>query len=399
MENNLYSLFTDNPSPPLILVDAHQDLAWNMLTFGRDYTRPAEETRRREAGTPVPDWNGDTLLGWPDYQKGRVAVIFSTLFAAPARRRLGDWDTQSYRDHMEASARYRAQIDAYYRLADEHADQFRLVFTQGDLQAVLSDWELEDEIAQEGPEEPGNDLEEPGAKAGRGHPVGLVMLMEGAEGVREPAELEEWWGLGVRIIGPAWAGTRFCGGTREPGPLTSEGHALLEAMAALGFTLDISHMDERAALQALDSYPGAVIASHANVLALLKGLDTNRHLSDRVIRSLIERGGVIGVVPNNPFLQAGWKRGDRREEVSLDTMAAHIDYICQIAGDARHVGIGSDFDGGFGLQSVPAEIDTIADLQKLVPQLTRRGYNETEVAAILGENWLSLLRQTLPESA
>ena len=88
----------------MILVDAHQDLAWNMLSFGRDYTRPVAETRRREAGTITPGYTGDTLLGWPEYQKGRVAVVFSTLFAAPARRSLGNWDTQSYITTAQASA-------------------------------------------------------------------------------------------------------------------------------------------------------------------------------------------------------------------------------------------------------------------------------------------------------
>ncbi len=69
------------------------------------------------------------------------------------------------------------------------------------------------------------------------------------------------------------------------------------------------------------------------------------------------------------FLKAGWKKGDPREAITLETLAAHVDHICQMAGDARHVGLGSDFDGGFGLNSVPAGIDTIADLQKLGPIL------------------------------
>jgi membrane dipeptidase len=67
-----------------------------------------------------------------------------------------------------------------------------------------------------------------------------------------------------------------------------------------------------------------------------------------------------------------------------------------MAGDARHVGLGSDFDGGFGLNSVPAGIDTIADLQKLGPILGMKGYNNEEVAAILGLNWLRHLRTYLP---
>ena len=224
------------------------------------------------------------------------------------------------------------------------------------------------------------------------------MLMEGAEGVRSPAELEEWYTGGLRLIGPAWAGTRFCGGTREPGPLTAEGHALLEGMAQFGFILDLSHMDEKAALQALDVYPGNIVATHANALALLKGSDSNRHLSDRVLQGLLERDGISGVVAYNGFLRADWKRGDRRDLVGLRQVAAQIDYICQMAGDARHVGLGSDFDGGFGWQSVPAEINTIADLQKLAPLLEEMGYTQADIAAILGENWIARLRATLPGS-
>jgi membrane dipeptidase len=361
----------------MLIVDAHEDLAYNILCFGRDYTRPVAETRRLEAGTGIPASNGDTLLGWPEYQRGQVAVVFGTLFASPARRNTSGWDTPAYADANEAHQLYSSQLDVYHRLADEHPDQFRLIQTRQDLQSVLKDWE-------------NHDLQN--------HPMGLVVLMEGAEGVRSPAELEEWWARGLRVIGPAWAGTRFCGGTREPGPLTPEGYALLEAMADLGFTLDISHMDEQAVMQALDAYPGPIIASHANAKSLLKGTDSNRFLSDRVIQGLLEREGMIGVVPLNSFLRMGWTAGDPREQVTLHHVVAQIDFICQMAGDARHAGLGSDFDGGFGVQSVPAEIDSIADLQKLVPLLREKGYSDQEIAGILGENWLNLLKRTLPES-
>jgi membrane dipeptidase len=360
----------------MIIVDAHQDLAWNMLTFERDYTRSATETRRVEQNRPAPQLNGDTLLGWPDYQRGQVAVVFATLFCAPERHKLGEWDTQVYRTPVQAHRLYSAQLDAYHRLVDAHPDQFSLIRTQADLETRLAAWK---EATQQE------------------HPVGLVVLMEGAEGVQEPAELEDWWQRGVRLIGPAWAGTRFCGGTREPGPLTQEGLALLDGMADFGFTLDISHMDEQAALQSLDVYSGAIVATHANALALLKGSESNRHLSDRVLHGLIDRQGIVGLVPYNHFLVAAWSPEDGREAVPLDRLVAQIDYICQLAGDARHAGIGSDFDGGFGLQAVPAEIDTIADLQKLAPLLKEKGYTDNDIAAILGGNWLSLLHRTLPQ--
>lgn len=365
----------------MLIIDAHEDLAYNMLTYGRDYTRSAAETRRLEAGTIQVKVKEDTLLGWPDYQRGQVAVIFSTLFATPTRLRSGDWERLHYANTLQANHLYWEQLDLYHRLVDDNPDKFRLVWLRSNLQEILAGWQKSPETKGEPPN----------------HPVGLVILMEGAEGLRAMSELEDWWDGGVRIIGPAWAGNRFCGGTREPGRLTVAGRELLEHMAGHGFGLDVSHMDEVAALEAVDSYPGVVIASHSNAKALLRGYDGNRHLSDALIQALVERNAVIGVLPFNGFLQADWKQGERRDLVTLQHVAAQIDYICQMAGDSRHVGIGSDFDGGFGLQSVPVEIDTIASLQTLVPLLGERGYSQEDIQGILGGNWITMLNLILPD--
>jgi membrane dipeptidase len=390
-----------NPEPisPPLIVDAHEDLAFNMLVLGRDYTRSAAETRRLEAGSEIPGMLGDTMLGWPDYQRGRVAVVFSTLFASPYRPGNEAWDRFTYRDVETAHRLYWDQLDAYHRLVDEHPDQFRLLEARRDLDEVLAKWaalppESPSPAPREGdepvPAEAAEAVEPPSA------PVGLCVLMEGAEGVRDPSDLEAWWARGVRLIGLAWAGNRFCGGTGAPGPLTSEGYALLEAMASLGFALDLSHMDAQSALQALDVYPGTILASHANAARLLKGLDSNRHLPDVVIQRLLDRDGMIGVVPYNRFLLPGWEPGDGRQAVGLDRVVAQIDMICQMAGDALHVGLGTDFDGGFGLQSVPDGLDTIADLQSLAPLLAQKGYSQGDIAAIFGQNWLYRLSRILP---
>lgn len=351
-----------------------------MLTFGRDYTRSAHETRRLEAGTTIPERNGDCTVGWPEYQRGQVAAVFATLFAAPARKR-EPGDVLLYANYETAHRLYREQITFYRRLADSHPDKFRLIASVKELDSVIEHWS-----------KPAS------AEGDEGHPVGMIYLMEGADGIRSPHELEEWYDLGLRGIGLAWAGTRYCGGTSEPGPLTDEGRRLISAMMDYNFILDLSHMDEAAALEALDRYEGPVIATHSNCAALMKGSDTNRHLPDHVIRSLIERDGVIGLIPLNAFLKVGWLRtsGSRREEVSLDVLIAHIDHICQIAGDSTHAGIGSDFDGGFGYQSIPRELDTIADLQIVASRLAERGYSESDAANILGGNWLRFLRRHLP---
>ena len=125
----------------MIIVDAHEDLAWNARTFGRDYRRSAEETRSREQNTRIPEWNGNTLLGWPEWVEGRVGVIFSTLFAAPERWKEGDWDILSYGDDEQASEIYYGQWEYYQELFDQQPDQFTNITSKADLERVIQAWE------------------------------------------------------------------------------------------------------------------------------------------------------------------------------------------------------------------------------------------------------------------
>lgn len=362
---------------PFIFVDAHQDLAYNALNFQRDYLKSAEETRLLEKNTPVPKRAGDTVLGWPDFQRGQTALIFSTIFAAPKRYQAGEWDKLVFSDPAEAYRIYHAQVEFYERWCGDHPDLFRLVKTRRDLRETWQPWE-------QTPADP------PAVK----NPVGLVLLMEGGEGIRDANQLVEWWEAGIRILGPVWAGTRFCGGMFEPGGFTREGYELLDGMAELGFTLDISHMNEQSSLQALERYPGPIIASHSNARMLLKDATAERHITDLTIQKLVEREGVIGTVFFNKYLQANWAQPDPR--IPLEVVATHIDYICQMAGNSLHAGIGTDIDGGFGMDSLPAGIDSIADIQKIPPILAARGYQEEDIANIMGMNWKRHLERNLP---
>jgi membrane dipeptidase len=364
-----------------MIIDAHEDLACAMLGLGRDYMRSAAETRRLEEDKPhIIKANGQTLLGWPEYQQGQVALVFGTLFATPKKWQRFDWDSQTFSTPAEAHELNLKQMSAYRQLVDQHPDAFQLVSTKKKLNEILIPWQSK-----------------PASFPEITHPVGLVMLMEGADGIRTAEDLEMFWEMGLRIIGPVWAGNRFSGGTREPGPLTSEGKQLLQQMAAVGYTVDLSHMSNVSVLEALDLYEGEIIASHANSNALLKYMPFERHFEDAAIRKLVERDGVMGVIPFNVFLDWEWKSGNPRETVKLEHLVQHIDHICQIAGDARHVGIGSDFDGGFGFPDVPFEIETIADLQKLENLLLEKGYNDADTANILYGNWKRKLETILPD--
>jgi membrane dipeptidase len=357
-----------------LLVDAHLDLAYNALTFGRNYARPALATRELEKNSETVAHNGQTLLGLADFLLGRVGVIFGTLFAAPKKFRSGEWDKLFYADAQEAHRQYAKQLDYYARLVDEN-EAFRLIAHQRDLEAVLATWQPDDLTKRR---------------------IGIVPLMEGADGIREPKEAEWWMERGVRLVGLAWSRTRYAGGTGEPGPLTPDGRQLLNVMADLGLMLDLAHCSDESFLEACDRFPGVAVCTHANPRALHKNpARPERHLSDEMIKRLAGRGGVIGVVPYNRFL-TDWQKSDGKARVTLKQVVAAIDHICQVTGSAAHVGIGSDFDGGFGVESVPAEIDTIADMQKLASLLAERGYSEKDIAAIFSENWLAVLRRGLP---
>jgi len=350
------------------IVDAHEDIAWNALALARDVRRSALETRRLEKDTDVPRRHGLCMVGLPEWLSGGITIVFGTIFIAPVRR--DSPEPHTYTTAEEAHALAQAQLDFYHRLADE-CDQVVLIGNRADLDGVLANGE--GEIPQ----------------------VGIIPLMEGADPIREPAEAEMWFERGVRLVGLSWeAGSRYAGGDAVPGRLTDAGRELLAVMADLGLVLDVSHLAEESFFEAVDRFEGRIVATHANPRARVPGL---RQLSDEMIRRLVEREGIIGIVPYNRFLRPGWASGDAKDAVTVADVAAAVDHVCQVVGDAAHVGLGSDFDGGFGAESAPAEIDTVADLPRIGPALGELRYGEEDIVAVLGGNWLRLLRAALPE--
>jgi membrane dipeptidase len=93
------------------------------------------------------------------------------------------------------------------------------------------------------------------------------------------------------------------------------------------------------------------------------------------------------------MLKPGWAPGDTNQDVTLEAVVDHMDHVCQLAGDSRHAGIGSDLDGGYGQKQCPRDLDTIADLQKLANLLEKRGYTPGDVSNLMYRNWLRLLRE------
>ncbi|MBN1874779.1 MAG: membrane dipeptidase [Anaerolineae bacterium] len=349
-----------------IIVDAHLDMAYNALLLGRDLTLPLADIRMRERHHAPGESHVETcLVSIPALLEGRIAVVGASIYAPPAHK--GRSSTMpAYRTADEAHALGAAQLDYYRRLVDEDG-RVQLLLTEKELDVVLKTWETEQ------PQ------------------VGLFLVMEGADPIRNPPDLPWWIERGLRGITLAWSsGSRYAGGCNAPGSLTDEGRELLDVMADYHLLLDISHLWEDAVYEVLERYPGPVVATHANARAFV---DTPRQLSNDSIRRIADHEGVIGVLPFNSMLDPLWRRGEPR--LPLSRVVEVIDHICQITGVATAVGLGSDFDGGLGQESVPAGLESIADLGKIGALLAERGYSDDTIKAILSDNWLRVFRSVL----
>ena len=354
----------------MLIIDAHLDLSWNALQGNRDLLRSAYTIRTQEVGTPGKG-RAQGTVAFPDMREGRLAVSVVTLFARCTGR------TAPHADYASPTQSYgvaQGQL-AYYR-ALEYEGHIRIIADCVNLDNHIAHWEAWEEM--------GSDDDTP--------PLGFVISMEGADPILQPNQLEEWVGGGLRLLGLTHYGPgRYAGGTGTELGLTELGPPLLAEMERLGVTLDLTHCSDQAFWEALEHYGGLVLASHNNCRALVPH---QRQFSDAQLRAIFERDGVIGAAFDAWMLQPGWVSGQSTNEgVTLNTVVDHMDYVCQLAGNSRHAGIGTDLDGGYGREQSPCDLDTIADLQRIAGLLADRGYNDDDIAAIMHGNWLRLLRQ------
>jgi membrane dipeptidase len=276
----------------------------------------------------------------------------------------------SWNSQAQAWAQTQGQL-AWYRAMEEDGHMTQIT-NLAELEAHLKAW--------------ANDSENT--------PIGLVRSLEGADSIISFQHLQKAYDGGLRAIGPAHYGPGvYAQGTDATGGLGQKGRDLLREMERLNIILDASHLCDDSFWEAMDHFSGPVWASHSNCRALV---NHNRQFSDEQLKALIDRGAVIGTVFDAWMLKEGWIRKESTPEsagVSLQTVADHIDHICQLAGNANHAGIGSDLDGAFGTEQCPQEIDTIADLQKLTGVFESRGFTEDDIEHIFSLNWIRFLRK------
>src|SRR5256714_3791230 len=294
------------------------------------------------------------------------------------------------------------QIRSVQELVKKHPDTWELAATAADIRRIVS-----------------------------GGKLAALMGLEGGYALDERLEnVEKYYKLGVRYMSVTWSvSTNWAGSSGDSvgqsRGLNDFGRQVVREMNRLGMMVDVSHVSDRTFWDIVSTSSKPIIATHSNCRAIA---NVPRNLTDEMIQAVAKSGGVVCVVFFPEFLEPGWSQkrqqvdaqiapllrrasdaeaGDaahkkvardrvRIEEyarrlppVTVSRIADHIDHIVKLVG-IDHVGIGSDFDG---VQAVPSDLSSVAQLPNLTVELLRRGYSEEDIDKILGGNILRVMEE------
>ncbi|SEJ13614.1 membrane dipeptidase [Cyclobacterium xiamenense] len=354
----------------MFTIDAHLDLSMNALEWNRDLTLTVEQINQRERAMGMNDKpdRGNATVSLPALREAEIGLVVATQIAryvAPGNP-LPGWHSPE-----QAWAQTQGQL-AWYRAMEDKGEMVQ-INNLASLEEHVTRWQ---------------DGTESGKK-----PVGYILSLEGADSIVNLSYLEKSYQAGLRALGPAHYGPgRYAPGTDASGPLGPKGRDLLREMERLSIILDATHLCDESFWEALDHFNGPVWASHNNCRALV---NHNRQFSDEQIKALIDRGAVIGGALDAWMMVPGWTKGvslPREMNCDLEKVVDHLDHICQLAGNADHIGIGTDLDGAYGREQSPYDLETIADISRIPGMLQKRGYSLEDIQQVMHGNWLRFLR-------
>lgn len=312
-------------------------------------------------------------------------------------------------DPTEFKGRYAhrafAMIDAVYQQAEKSPDKMMMAFSTADIE-----------------------------KAYRQKKFAALMGLEGGHAIENNIRLlRDFYRLGVRYMTLTWSNTNEWAdasgdindeNVKHHNGLTQFGREIVREMNRVGMMVDISHVSDKTFYQTLTVTRAPVIASHSSARALT---DHGRNMTDDMLRAMKDNGGVVMVNFYSTFIDDDFRKAyaaqakersaaqrELRERMKdadplalnleqdklskewaakiprppLKSLIDHIDHIAKVAG-VDHVGLGSDFDG---VNSLPAEMDSAADLPKITAELMKRGYTAADMKKILGGNLLRVFK-------
>jgi membrane dipeptidase len=351
----------------MLIFDAHLDLALNGIDLNRDLRNSVDDIRAQESALEMTEPGRQTnTLSLPELRHSEVAVCLATLLARqeqPINHSFG-W-TSPHTCYAMANAHL-----AYYR-ALESEGYLKMLRTSADLNSHFESYRKDPKTT----------------------PLGFILTMEGADPMLTPKTVFEFHEAGLRALGLTHYGTnRYGGGTRSEVGLSLDAIELLKYCHELKITIDMTHLSDVSFWQVAKHFQGRVHASHQNARAIC---NWQRQFSDDQIRFVIERDGVLGVSMDVIMLQDGFVRTKSKPTATLERAVDQIDHVCQLAGSIRHVGIGSDLDGGYGNEQTPADLNRYRDLQTLSAIMQRRGFAKADIEWFFYGNWMRFFGEVL----
>lgn len=366
-------------------------LAPGIVENSQNKIRPANlpevtpETRQLHDSLQVIDMHSDTLMWDRDVlehsdrghldlhrmEDGNVALqVFSSVSKSPKGQNYdsntGDSDNitlltfaqlqppRTWTSLLDRSLYHAQKLD---KAAADSDGKLRLIRSRADLDALIADREAGKQV------------------------TGALFSVEGLQNLEGDFDnLDTLYDAGMRMAGFTHFFDNEVAGSMhgvEKGGLTDLGRRVFAEMERRGIVVDIAHASHAAVAEMLAMATKPVVLSHGGVQATC---DVNRNLTDEEVRGVAATGGVVGV--------GYWDAAVC--DLTVEAVVDAIDHVVEVGG-VETAALGSDYDG-----STTVGWD-VGDLAAITQELVDRGYDETEVAAIMGGNTLRVLRATLPD--
>ena len=364
----------------LLTIDTHVDISSSFATAEDD-----------------PGVNGNRKVDLPKMREGGVDVVFFAVYVGQNER------TPENYERVKADAM--VKFTAIHRMAEDmYPDQIEIPYSADDIERINAAGKLAAVVSIE-----------------NGYAIGQDLTL-----------VETYFDLGARAMTLTHGGHNDIGDSATPrdfdeveeqyGGLSDFGREVVAEMNRLGMIIDISHVSKNTMMQVVQESQSPIIASHSGARALA---DHPRNLDDEQLLALRDNGGVIHLVALDGFLKVSPEKDAAvdalREELGLTSFAAfrnltdeqraeyeermaalneqwpsanletyvdHIDYVVQLIG-VDHVGIGTDFDGGGGIEG----FNDASEAPNVTVELVRRGYSDEDIAKIWGGNLMRVLRE------
>ncbi|MFO7575809.1 MAG: dipeptidase [Bacteroidales bacterium] len=347
--------------------------------------------RFNRPGFDIGKWNDEGCVDFPRMKAGGLNAVFFAVYVGQGPR--------TEEGYANVYRRAGDMYEAVHANVNKYPDMAEIALTPDDAYRLKKEGKLAIFIGME-----------------NGYPI-----------AKDLSRIEEFYSKGMRYITLCHSSNNdICDSSTdrngpEYGGLSEFGEEVVAEMNRLGIIVDVSHISDASFFDVIETSKAPVIASHSSARALC---ESPRNLSDEMLLALKENGGVIQIcilssylVPSSPnpeldgevaeirarYEEIGELTEDQRRQMISELNVArrqfaklatvsdavdHIDHVVQVIG-IDYVGIGTDFDGGGGIEGVR----TVDEMKNITIELVRRGYSKKDIEKIWGGNFMRVFRE------